>query len=469
MDTPSAQLWLGLAIAIVINSSILRFFWRRLQDQVLLAGVALFFLAQCGWFALRLLLTGSAVVVVTPEFAPDLNDEPWAVTLGQTMMPVIALVCARLLTNSRNLGTVGMVRQINREPIPGFGAMLCVFAIGLLFYFAGTIFVRVPFVTQAIIYLHLSFFMGPLLIGLCWRRYPLAVAVLFVAMAVGGVFAFGSGSRYLLFMPLVFFSLGVWFTLARGARVWAALGALLLIVPVFYLSARIEIVRKDGIVERENDVFARAGQVGRLVGEATPGEGVRLNFTRGVERMIMWSNFVALNYSPERVPFRGFDDFVSEAVFLNQSTLFRDGEAHMDESLDREFGLGVARRYGFSVAVGGTVPFPVLADGWSRAGIWGVILYAGFLCLTWGGIERVVRRVFAEKPHLALALLAILLSSSYDKMSAYGFIYNVRFLVMQVLLWGGLFWVLGRTVFTARLAPLAGSPMRPASRNAAPE
>ncbi|MBL9202925.1 MAG: hypothetical protein JNL39_20610, partial [Opitutaceae bacterium] len=216
--------------------------------------------------------------------------------------------------------------------------------------------------------------------------------------------------------------------------------------------------RKDGTVERESDMLARAGEIGRLVGAAGGGEGLRANFTRGVERMIMWGNLVALTLSPERVPHRGFDDFTEEVRFLNKSTLFRDPDAHVDESLDREFGLGAARRYGFGVVVGGTVPFPVLADGWSRAGLFGTVLYAGALCLLWGGLERLARWFFRDKPHLALALLAILLSSSYDKMSTYGFVYNLRYLAMQALLWGGLFYVAARTFLTGTLTVPAAPP-----------
>ncbi|MBL9188119.1 MAG: hypothetical protein JNK23_11605 [Opitutaceae bacterium] len=458
MDTPSTQLWFALALAAAINGVIVRYFFRRLQDQVLLGGVAFFFLLQCGWMALYLLLTGSAVVLIGPELSPNLNDTPYAVTLGQTILPLVAVVCGRLFTHRRHAGTFFQIQQLNRQRVPGFEALLCVFATGLVLYFVGTVFVRVPIVTQAISYLHLAFFMTPLLIGLCWRRYPIAAAIFGVAVVIGGILALGAGSRALLFLPLAFFALGVWLTLSRLMRVWAALGSVLLIVPVFYLSARIETVRKDGTVEREGDLLARAGEIRRLVGESSRGEGVFANFTRGVERMIIWSNFVALGYSPDRVPYRGFDDFTDEFRFMNQSTLFREANDYLDESLDREFGLGAARRYGFSISVGGSVPFPVLADGWSRAGIWGVVLFGGGLCLLWGGLERGIRRLFADKPHLALALLVILLSSAYEKMSTYGFIYNLRYLVMQAALWGGLFYLASKTIFTAPAPPPEAMP-----------
>lgn len=464
MDIPSAQLWLGLALAAVINGGIVRYFYRRLQDQVLLGGVALFFLLQCGWMSLYLLLTGSAVVLIGPDLTPNLNDTPYAVTLGQTILPLVALACARICSSRRHAPTILQVQQLNWQRMPGFEVILCIFATGLVLYFIGTVFVRVPFVTQAINYLHLSFFMAPLLIGLCWRRYPIAVAIFVVAIVIGGVFALGAGSRALLFLPVAFFAFGVWLTLTRMARVWAALGSVLLVVPIFYLSARIETVRKDGSVERESELLARAGEIGRLVGESTRGEGVFANFTRGVERMIMWSNFVALGYSPERVPYRGYGDFDDEFRFMNQSTLFREANDYLDESLDREFGLGAARRYGFSVSVGGSVPFPVLADGWSRAGPWGVAFFGAILCLFWGGLEWAARRVFASQPHLALAFIVILLSSAYEKMGTYGFIYNLRYLVMQSALWGGLFYLASRTVFTATVAA-PGNPLPPPPRS----
>ena len=460
MDTFSWQLGLALLLAAGINVWIIRIFYGRLRDQVLLGGVAVFFLMQCLWLAFYLILTGTTLIQIGPEVALNFNDAPFAIALGQTIIPLVALLCGWLCSSRKNAGTAVLLEQVNRQRIPVFEFVLGAFAVGLMLYFVGTVFVRVPFLTPTIIYFHLSFYMTPLLIGLCWRRYRVATAIFTGAVIIGGLFALSAGSRSLLFLPMAFFGLGVWFTLPRRSRTWAAIVALVLVVPAFYVSARIENVRKEGTADFERDVLARASEMRRLMGDSTGKDNLVATLARGVERMIMWSNFVSLDFSPERVPFRGWGDFGTELRFTNQSTLFRDANEHLDESLEREFGLGTARIYGFSVSVGGTVPFPLLADGWSRSGIWGVVLLAGILCLLWGVMERIIRHVFREQPHYVLAFLAILLGSSYDKMSVYGFSYNLRYLVMQAVMWGGLFYLAGKFFFTAKITPREELPPR---------
>lgn len=460
MDTFSWQLGLALVLAVGINGWIIRIFYRRLRDQVLLGGIAVFFLMQCLWLASYLILVGSTLIQIGPEVALNFNDAPFAIVLGQTIIPLVALLCGWLCSSPKNPGTLVLLEQVNRQRIPAFEFVLSAFAVGLMLYFVGTVFVRAPFLTPAIIYFHLSFFMTPLLIGLCWRRYRVATAIFAGAMIIGGLFALSAGSRSLLFLPMVFFGLGAWFTLQRRSRAWAAVIALVLVVPAFYVSARMENVRKEGTTDFERDVLGRASEMRRLMGDSTGRDNVVSTLARGVERMIMWCNFVSLDLSPERVPFRGWGDFGTELRYTNQSTLFRDANEHLDESLEREFGLGTARIYGFSVSVGGTVPFPLLADGWSRGGIAGVVLLAGILCGLWGMAERLIRQVFRDQPHFVLALLAILLSSSYDKMSVYGFSYNLRYLMMQVLLWGGFFYLAGKFLFTAKVAPPDEIPSR---------
>ena len=470
MDAFSWQLFLALLLAAMINGWIIRFFFRRLQDQVLLGGIAVFFLMQCLWLGLYLLLTGSTLILIGPEVVLNFNDSPWIVALGQTIVPAVALLFGLVFSSRKNLATVALLQQVNVRRIPVFEILLGAFAVGTLLHFLGTLFVRVPLVTPLIIYLHMSFFMGPLLIGLCWRRYRVATAIFSGAMVIGGLFALSAGSRALLFLPLAFFGLGVWFTLQRRARLLAGAAAVLLIAPAFYVSARIENVRKEGTADIERDVLARASEMRRLMGDSTGVDNVVATLARGVERMIMWSNFVALDFSPERVPFRGFGDFGTELRFMNQSTLFREATDYLDEGMEREFGLGSARIYGFSVSAGGSVPFPLLADGWSRGGLWGVVLFAGILCALWGALERIIRQVFRDQPHYVLALLVILLSSSYDKMSTYGFAYNLRYLVMQTLLWGGVVFLAAR-IFSAKIPPMeiGAAPRKPGVRAARPD
>jgi hypothetical protein len=205
-------------------------------------------------------------------------------------------------------------------------------------------------------------------------------------------------------------------------------------------------VRKEGLADSQTEVLSRVSEMIHLSREASDKQSTAEGVATGIGRMIMWSNVVSLNYAPDSIPYRGFSDFWDEFIFLNSSTLFRDSEDYFDESLTRDFGIGGAKLLGFSVSTGGSVPFPILADGWLRAGLGGIILFAGILCFLWGLAERTIRRIYVDEPHYLIAFICILLSSSYDRMGVYGFIYNLRYLTMQLILWGTIFYFLRKVV-----------------------
>ena len=71
MGAISWRLFFALVLAAAVNGWIIRIFYRRLQDQVLLGGVAVFFLLQCLWLSLYLVLTGSSTVVIGPSVTLD--------------------------------------------------------------------------------------------------------------------------------------------------------------------------------------------------------------------------------------------------------------------------------------------------------------------------------------------------------------------------------------------------------------
>lgn len=450
MDTPSFALIAWLLVACAINGAFAYVMFALWRTQVLLGGVAIFFAMQCIWMLLYLAMAGSPLVAISAEQTLNLNRMPFRVAMGQTILPFVAFVFGAAFHSKKTPTTDFLVAQTNGQKRLSFEVVLCAFSLGLLLYFLGTIFVQLPYVTPAIIYLHLSFFMAPLLIGLCWRTYRLPVIIFFIGVVFGGLFAFSAGSRSLLFLPMLFFSLGFAFTLPSKVRLWFSFALLISAVPVFYVSALMEEVRKESTSGTERMFSGGFSEMRRLTGEAGGNSQLTDAVARGLGRMLMWSNWVALDSAPERVPYRDFGDFWDEVKFLNKSTLFRDASGYLDESIDLDFGLGGARILGFSVSGGGSVPFAVLADGWSRAGPLGVVLFGAVLCMSWGLAERMVRRYYADRPHYALSLITILLSSSYDKMSVYGFIYNLRYLTMQLVLWWTFFYVTSRFLHVSK-------------------
>ena len=453
METPSWQLILCLLLAIGFNLLVVRAFFRRFRNQLLLGMVAVHYLFQVLWLGIYLAVSSSSSVWINSEVTINLNARPFLVMAGMAMMPAVALLVARLLGRSRapQIDLLAFVQQNN--PTPVFKRILCVFStIGPL-YFLAQASTGIPALPGILSYAHYSFFVTPVLIGLCWRRCLGAIVTFGLCMLITIAFAFVQGSRALIFLPLAYFAVGWWFTLNRSRRIWAAVCTPLCIVPIFLISAGIESVRRDGTKDASRDLVGRSLEMASMIKQDFFAEDVANKLVQGVGRMIVWSYFTVIIQSPDLVPYRGFANFGTEIRVLNQSTMFRNTETYLDEMVLEDFGMGVMRRYGDEVSGGGTVPISFLADAWTQGGPLIALTMSGFICLLWGLAERQIRARLDDWPHVALALLAVLGSSAYERMGTYGIVYNFRYLFMQLTLWGMIAWVLTKCTYRVSSRP----------------
>ena len=446
MENCSWELLFWLLSAIAINCFIQRLFWRRLKRQILLSLIPLYCLSQTCWLLLSVTLGGAVLRLLGASYV-NLNEAGFRIAMGLTIMPIVAVSIALFFSCfDRDPVKLQVETQLDRRLM---NIILGLFAASPFLYYVSS-FLKVTLsqsassiVCNVISYLHLSLFMTPALIGLYWRRYFIPVVVFLIAMLLTAVFAYSEGSRTLIFMPAVFFCVGVWVTLNWRLRSIALVIILVLAIPVFTLSALIETVRRE-VRDSDAALWERIQGIGQLVfNEEWEGRQAE-QLLQGVNRMIMQANIVVVCSTPEIVPYRGFETFLDECWNINRSGISGAKLEDEEERLESDMGLGAARLYGFEIGIGGTVPFPVLADGWSRAGMLGVVLFCGILCCFWGAAEHFARFWFAEKPHFAAAFIAILGSSAYDRMGVYGFNYNLRYLVMQLALWSIVFYFVSR-------------------------
>jgi hypothetical protein len=473
METPSWQLISCLLLAIGFNFLVVRAFFRRFRNQLLLGMVAVHYLFQVLWLGVYLVVSSSSLVWINSEVTINLNSRPFLIMAGMAMMPAVALLVARLLGRSR-APQIDLLAFVRQNPTPMFKTILYVFSTVGPLYFLAPASTMIPALPGILSYAHYSFFVTPVLIGLCWRRCLGPIVAFGLCMLITIAFALAEGSRAIIFLPLAYFAAGWWFTLNRSRRIWTAVAAPLCIVPILLISAGIESVRRHGTKDASRDLSGSSLEMVSLVKQHLFEEDVADKVAQGVGRMIVWSYFTVIIQSPDVVPYRGFDNFGTEIRVLNQSTMFRNTETYLDEMVQEDFGMGVMRLYGYPLSGGGTVPISFMADAWSRGGALIALVFSGFICLCWGLSERVIRARLDDWPHLALALLAVLGSSAYERMGTYGVVYNFRYLFMQLTLWGMIAWLL--TKYASRApnrptqAPVSGggwrrfSRPRPASR-----
>lgn len=238
-----------------------------------------------------------------------------------------------------------------------------------------------------------TFHLLPFLAGRYLNQHSRLHRIWLLVLAANALAGALVGSRLFASLPIALFVLGfLTRASARQRRRWI-LGIAGAALPLFYASGMVEAVRtqigRGGIEllteERLTEFIAASGA-------ASQHEASRAAlFGDGVRRMIAWSNQAAILMSPDIVPFRRFDGFVTEvrrAMSIEGTRL----EARR-ELLEAGLYSAPATRYGFNVNEGTSVEFPLLADGWSRGG-WVVATLFGVLAgLMLGSIDLLCLRL----------------------------------------------------------------------------
>lgn len=447
MEAPTLWLYLSVILSLGVNWSICRLFWRRLHDQILLGLVSIHYAFQSLWLLLFLLIGGQPGLESGGSVLVNLNDSPLTVFWVLSLMPVIAGGVGMLLT-SKVTARASVMSLTSSYHNSFFERMLCLFAFGSFAYYVSIKYMNWYIGKAVMAYIHYSFSLTPVLIGFYWKKCKVPFFLFLGFTFVTAAFALAEGSRSLLFFPFIYCAVGIYFTMNRKVRNLALICAALGCLAVFYFSALIESVRRDVRIEYDAPVVERLKNVIRFSVENARTADPRQAIATGMGRMVTWSALAVAVNSPSAIPYRGLGDLWDEFRYLNRLDIFTEAEISVDEAVKKNYGLGVASMYGFGVTEGSTVPFPIIADGWSRLGIIGVIIFGGTLCIMWGTIERMLRRRFSNRSDLMLGIIAILASSALERMSVFGFVYNLRYLIMLTALWGMIFywiWLQGKS------------------------
>ena len=454
MERLSYELIVGLLAALFLNSLVLVAFRYWIRGQVLLNVVALFYWMQICWLIASCLLIGSAelLININTDLWLDLNEAPYRVPLGLTIMPLVALLCAALIPSG--VRNPFEARIIDHPPQRALAFILYIFALEPVFFILGVKVFDGSLFGPLFLYAYLSLYMTPVLLGIYWRRYRGPFFVFLCTMLIAGFIAFSEGSRTLIFIPAVLFASGVWLTLNARRRVAMLLIGLLVSFPVFYISSIIENVRWDIRNATAKTTTERVyGMIEAITHHSSSTNSTAGEIVRGVNRMIMTCNPAVLALTPQTISYRGFADFADEIRYTNKTTLGEGGQNLAELQFEHEVGIAAANIYGFGACVGGSVPFSVVADGWSRAGLIGAAGFSLILCLMWGSIEFFARRLLAGKPYFIPAFLAIFAFSAFERASIYPLVYNLRYLIMQLIIWTIFFYAISRGVPAKRKLP----------------
>lgn len=269
-----------------------------------------------------------------------------------------------------------------------------------------------------------ALFLLPFLIGF-WNKklgrntyYFCMVAIL--SESVLGILM---GNRFTPFLNLVLLYLGYYFSQSTAVKrtlviIGIVLGPILISIIGIMGIVRDTIGRgssaETASLERLSLYTEAFSKYFTLSQEGDEELSEKLNLS-GKGRNVNWVNLSVVSLSPYSVPYRGLENLDNEiSAILGVSALssgftqeaIKDSEA---SAYDKELAIGMARRYGYGVAVGNGVEWGFIADSWSRGGAWVAVLYTFILIVLCSTFERIIANMRKEDSIIFIFILANIL------------------------------------------------------------
>lgn len=348
--------------------------------------------------------------------APDAADYPLQAVLPFLLIPLAALGVAFLLWIFRMKSHLPILSILDVKHNDIAPYLVLAALIQLLYWPASTENSGVlGYLVRAISY---TFAFAPLIAGRYSGKLPNVQRFWIVSMAINAAIGLVVGSRLIALMPPTFYMIGLISALRGSDRARMTVLAMVAFIPVLILSGIFGLVRQDigrgGIElfgsERVSRVLDSATNILNPEKTATAREEPSIG-AEGLSRLVMWSNIVVPIMSPEMIAYRGYDGLGEEAML--SANIANMSGASVEDLLQAGLFAGPASRYGFTVNKDTSVEWGVLADGWSRGGLVGALLF-GFIAVTiLTQSEKIIRGSRIVPPAARLFLFSVYAKSAY--------------------------------------------------------
>lgn len=280
-------------------------------------------------------------------------------------------------------------------------------------------------------------FVAAFVAGVRFRHTSLGLQRLWWVALAGAVVRAVLGGGRTDFLPLLLYGWGFFLQLNSWKPRMALLLVALALTPSFVVlngfigSYRLKNGRISNLHELTADRLKTAlrarDQV--AVGHRTPLQMV-------LERLLNHPNAAVVILSPGEIAYRGWANLPDDIADNFAVTGLRGQEAIAavrEAWREQEFGLGAANGYGFYAGLKSGVEFSILADGWSRAGPLGVLLYGALAVLVLLGAEYALLRFCPATRADGVFVLTFVLYVALGVFYAYPFFWTMKFLVLRTL------------------------------------
>lgn len=275
----------------------------------------------------------------------------------------------------------------------------------------------------------------PFAVGYYWDKFRLALVVCAATFAIGLYFAFLTGSRGYVYLPLMLFFIGV---LTRQVVKRKLLQSLTLLTPLALVLIgfggvigimRDEVGRSHVGAEGEASVTQRRAIARDALQSGGTGTGNFSVIENIAFRLVPWPNLTVPVMSPEEVPYRGFGDIKEELKAMLHIARFT-GVFYFTNLHSNE--------YGFYTGETSSVEFGIIADAWSRGGLLVALIYGAIGAWLLAVLERGLRHLAGAYLIWHPIIVLLIFSVAWFDYGRTGLVYSYRGAIISAVILGGL-------------------------------
>lgn len=364
-----------------------------------------------------------------------ITASPFATAIGTVVVPfcvTLVAVIRRILLPARPERTT-----LRAMLMKGDAMLATLVGVSALFYlsFAYSTEVQaagVPGYILRVLYYATSF--SVFAAGFLARRFPNVTKVWVACLLFYVFYATATGSRGLAFIQGGLFLLG-WMVAPSNPRAIVRRGVrvlLPLLAVMFVASGIISDIRDtagrggwDKVVSFSPRTYLQVASesiAARRQKQSAEHEISPLGL--GFQRMVQWCNLVVPPMTPSQVPYRGFSDGVEEIRSFVRFGLLGSQLYHSTVHTNS---------YGFLSNEVTSVEFGLIADGWSRAGAIGAIIYGIIASLYLILHECLIRSVFRWHPSLRAFYTLVLINQCIFTFVRMGMVEAIRSCILYTV------------------------------------
>jgi hypothetical protein len=426
---------------------------------VLVSFIELIYVIQA-LFLIVYLCAGGETVIGSTLIYVDIADRPQRIFLALTFVPIISLITLKIL--GRVIQVIGGSRrlQIKTYEPATLNILLVLSALSPALYYVafalndvGGEIPGIGLIKYLLLFIHGALFLGPAMVGYYHKTKRVFTYMFLVAFVYSAFISLQGGSRTTLFYPILYYAVGFIMALNKRQQRYAMLVFLICTPLALYVSGLMRTYRDEvRFGEKTSPVEQAASMISKMNANTqsiTLLESIRV----GLDRMVVWSSLSVVCLTPEKIEYRGFTNIWTEIHLVNQGSIGRDIRLIHEAFAEERVGFGAALDYGFPARYGSTVPFPLVAEAWSRGGPVVLAIYAALWCVVVMILEVFARRLFSRWPKLLMFIIAIEGSVVLEKGNVYGLVYQLRGLALVTLFWFTILYLIERLNLSARLKP----------------